>query len=72
MEKERSIIKEHSEYVKNMDSTKVLLLDLFLNNELSEKDFKTMMDQLQEWYKQFIKDFKKEKEDKQLEIPFNQ
>lgn len=73
MEKERDIVKEHSDYVANMDNTKTLLLDLFLNKELSEKDFKDMMDGLQEWYKQFFKDFKKKPlNEDQLEIPFTQ
>jgi hypothetical protein len=31
-------------------------LDLFLAKELSDEDMKKMMNDLQEWYKQFIKD----------------
>ncbi len=71
MEKERDIIKEDAEYRFKMQVTKSMLLDLFLSKELSEKDFKSLMDNLQEWYKQFIKDFAKKKNN-QLEIPFNQ
>ena len=73
MERERDIFQENKDYVANMDKTKTLLLDLFLSKELSEKDFKKMMDDLQEWYKQFIKDFKKKPiNEDQLEIPFTQ
>ena len=73
MEKERDILEENRQYVANMDNTRTLLLDLFLSKELSEKDFKKMMDDLQEWYKQFLKDFKKKPiNEDQLQIPFNQ
>lgn len=58
MEKEigDDIVKKNNEYVFNMQVTKSLLLDLFLARELSEWDLKKMMDNLQEWYKKFIKD----------------
>lgn len=56
MENEKSISEKNKDYIINMDKTKVLLLDLFLAKELSDEDMKKMMNDLQEWYKQFIKD----------------
>ena len=57
MEKEKGddIVKKNNEYVFQMQVTKSMLLDLFLAKELSEWDLKIMMDDLQEWYKKFIK-----------------
>ena len=55
MEKrEDRITKKHNDYVFNMQVRKSELLDLFLNKELNEEEFKQMMDGLQEWYKRFI------------------
>ena len=72
MEKERNIYDEHNEYVFNMDKTKSLLLDLFLSKELTEAQFKSMMDALQEWYKEFFKKlWRKPINENQVKIDFN-